>query len=49
MTLTEAIEHLKESLSDQNHEWSCVECKKEHEQLLRWLEELKEIKDLKKR
>ena len=39
MTLQEAIEHLEEKLAEDN--WSCKECKKEHEQLLEWLIELK--------
>lgn len=44
MTLDDAIEHLKDSLSDPEHDWSCDACKHEHEQLLGWLEELKQIK-----
>lgn len=41
MTLQEAIEHAKEVSSKE-----CSECKKEHEQLANWLEELKNIKDI---
>lgn len=44
MTLTDAIQHLKESLADPTHEWGCEECKQEHEQLLKWLEDYKELK-----
>ena len=40
MTLQEAIDHLEETLSDPNHEWNCLNCKREHEQLLEWLNEL---------
>lgn len=40
MTLDEAIAHLKEMLSD--HDFGCAECRAEHEQLLAWLEELRE-------
>ena len=41
MTLDEAIEHLDDSLQDKNHKWSCKGCRREHEQLRDWLEELK--------
>lgn len=44
MSLCEAIQHLKEKLSDSSHEWGCEACKQEHEQLLRWLEELRDLK-----
>lgn len=44
MTLEEAIQHLKESLADPTHKWGCEECKAEHEQLLKWLEDYKQIK-----
>lgn len=44
MTLGEAIKHLEESLADQSHDWGCEECKGEHEQLLEWLRELKELR-----
>lgn len=44
MTLEEAIQHLEESLSDK--EWSCEACKEEHEQLLKWLYELKHFREL---
>lgn len=42
MTLEEAIAHLRETLNDANHNWSCEECKSEHKQLLEWLIELQE-------
>lgn len=42
MTLDEAIEHLEETLTNSDHRWSCAECKSEHEQLLKWLIELKQ-------
>lgn len=45
MTLEEAIKHLEETLNNPNHEWSCAECKAEHEQLLAWLKELKELRE----
>lgn len=44
MKLEEAIKHLEETLSNPNHEWSCAECKAEHEQLLKWLKELKALR-----
>ena len=44
MTLEEAIQHLKESLADTTHKWGCEECKQEHEQLLEWLEDYKQLK-----
>lgn len=45
MELADAINHLKESLSDPTHKWGCEECKQEHEQLLVWLEDYKRLKD----
>ncbi|MCQ2507254.1 MAG: hypothetical protein MJ097_00525 [Dorea sp.] len=45
MTLGEAITHLEEILSDPEHDWGCDECKKEHEQLLAWLKELKKYRE----
>lgn len=44
MELTDAINHLKESLADPTHKWGCEECKDEHEQLLGWLEDYKQLK-----
>jgi hypothetical protein len=44
MELTDAINHLKESLADPTHKWGCEECKAEHEQLLEWLEDYKQLK-----
>lgn len=44
MELTDAINHLKESIADPTHEWGCEGCKDEHEQLLEWLEDYKQIK-----
>lgn len=44
MELTDAINRLKESLADHTHEWGCEECKAEHEQLLEWLEDYKQLK-----
>jgi len=40
MKLQEAIDHLSESLNDPNREW-CEECRQEHEQLHKFLVELK--------
>lgn len=45
MKLGEAIKHLEESLSDHGHDWGCEECKGEHEQLLEWLRELKDLRE----
>ena len=36
------IEHLRQTLSDISHKWSCAECRQDHERLLRELEELQE-------
>lgn len=44
MTLDEAIQHLCEILSDEDMDWACEECKAEHQQLLKWLLELREVK-----
>lgn len=44
LELESAIQHLKESLADPTHEWGCEECKQEHEQLLEWLEDYKQLK-----
>lgn len=44
MTIEEAIHHLKESLKDTTHDWGCEGCKAEHEQLLQWLIDYKELK-----
>ena len=43
MTLDEAIQHLREMLTDPAHEWGCEECRTEHEQLLAWLEDYKRL------
>lgn len=45
MTLDEAIEHLEDSIK--NKEFSCESCKEEHEQLLEWLKELRNLKEKK--
>lgn len=45
MKLEEAIKHLNESLTDPGHNWGCEECKEEHEQLLEWLRELKDLRE----
>lgn len=44
LELDSAIQHLKESLANPTHEWGCEECKAEHEQLLEWLEDYKQLK-----
>ena len=44
MTLSEAIEHLEEMLTDSNHDFGCESCKREHEQLLGWLKDLQSAK-----
>lgn len=40
MDLEEAIFHLKEFID--NHDFECLKCKREHEELLGFLEELKQ-------
>lgn len=40
MNLEEAISHLKELID--NHDFECEECKRDHEELLGFLEELKQ-------
>jgi hypothetical protein len=44
LELDSAIQHLKESIADPTHKWGCEECKEEHEQLLGWLEDYKQLK-----
>lgn len=43
MTIDEAISHLRDIIPD-----LCDECKKEHEQLLEWLIELKKFRETEK-
>lgn len=43
MDLEEAISHLKELID--NHDFDCVKCKRDHEALLGFLEELKQRRD----
>ena len=43
MKLNEAIEHLSDTLNNPEHDWNCEECKEEHEQLLLWLMEYRDI------
>lgn len=57
MTLDEAIKHCEEKAKEQREEaenvliyrngnyTKCVECAEEHEQLAKWLKELKALKD----
>lgn len=40
MSLEEAISHLKELLD--NHDFECLKCKQNHEELLGFLKELKQ-------
>ena len=40
MNLEEAISHLKELID--NHDFECLECKRDHEELLGFMEELKQ-------
>lgn len=56
MTLDEAIEHARDKANEQNyyasfergkHIQSCKKCAEEHEQLVSWLEELKELREFK--
>lgn len=44
MTIEESIQHLKDSLADPMHKWGCEEYKQEHEQLLKWLVDYRELK-----
>ena len=55
MTLDEAIKHAKDKANEQNYYasfergkyiQSCKKCAEEHEQLARWLEELKQYRDM---
>ena len=55
MTLDEAIKHARDKANEQNyyasfergkHIQSCKKCAEEHDQLVEWLEELKEYRDL---
>ena len=55
MTLDEAIKHARDKANEQKyyasfergkHIQSCKKCAEEHEQLAKWLEELKEYKDM---
>ena len=55
MTLDDAIKHAREKANEQNyyasfergkHIQSCKKCAEEHDQLVEWLEELKEYRDL---
>ena len=56
MTLDEAIKHAREKANEQKyyasfergkHIQSCKKCAEEHEQLAKWLEELKELREFK--
>lgn len=45
MTLDEAIQHAKEIAQNEKCNKSCnLECAREHEQLAKWLEELKRLR-----
>lgn len=46
MTYQEAIKHLEEILTDDQREWSCAECKAEHEELLSWLKHYAQIRQI---
>lgn len=58
MTIDEAIEHAREKAKEQRYYanferngmmyQSCIKCAEEHEQLVEWLEQLKEYKQLEK-
>lgn len=47
MTLEEAIKHTREVAREKHYD-SCLKCAEEHEQLARWLEELKEVRESEK-
>lgn len=42
MTLEDAIQHCYESIDRMKCDGTCLECIAEHEQLVKWLEELNE-------
>ena len=45
MTLDEAIQHVKEIAQNEKCDKSCnLECAREHEQLAKWLKELKRLR-----
>lgn len=46
LCIEEAIEHLDNILSDKDRWNRCEECKKEHEQLREWLEELQQYRQI---
>ncbi|KZL88695.1 hypothetical protein [Clostridium magnum] len=46
MTLNEAIDHCREIIRKSN---SCDECINQHAQLLLWLEELKNLREFKRK
>ena len=48
MTLQKAIDHLKDTLSDNDHKWNCDKCREENEQLLEWLIELQKYRKVAK-
>lgn len=41
MTLDEAIKHCEEKAKELKNQYGCLACAEEHEQLARWLRELK--------
>ena len=45
MTLDEAIKHARDKANEQKCH-SCKKCAEEHEQLARWLEELKQYREM---
>lgn len=49
MTLDEAIQHLRETLQDETHDWGCEACRQEHIELLSFLLELKAYRIIKGR
>lgn len=44
MKLDEVIKDLEEKIDDKDFEWPSEECRQEHEQLLGWLKELKDLR-----
>jgi len=49
MTINDAIQHCKESIERMKQDGTCKECISEHEQLVRWLEELEVFRNARKR
>jgi len=49
MSLSDAIQHCKESIERMKQDGTCKECINEHRQLVRWLEELEVFRNTSKK